>query len=247
MRFFALLSLLPLLQVATATFGHGNPPKPPTYCGTTTVTKSSCETITSKAPAVTKTITKDKQICFTTETKSKVASKSLTPFFSRSLARLDEVDGVAVTSKVKVTETITTHPTEYKTKWADAYTVTKTKTEVKETCSAGGHKRSLDVEEEQFDFEESEEEYLSNAERLRRGLPLNKPAEKRTFGHGKPPPAHGPSCVPSTKTVHDQTTKTKTVTPTKWATTTKCRYTQTVDVPSESDVLDTVVWVEADG
>jgi len=83
--------------------------------------------------------------------------------------------------------------------------------------------------------EEEEDEYagLTNAERIRRGLPLAKPVDKRTWGydhgHGKPqPPKAGPSCVP--KTVREETTKTitKSVTPTKYVTSTKCAYTQTV-------------------
>lgn len=74
---------------------------------------------------------------------------------------------------------------------------------------------------------------MSNAERLRRGLPLNKPAEKRTWPHYGKPPGAGPSCVPSTKVEWEKVTKTKTVTPTQWATTTKCRYTKTVNTVSE--------------
>jgi hypothetical protein len=73
---------------------------------------------------------------------------------------------------------------------------------------------------------------MTNAERIRRGLPLAKPVEKRTFGHGHghgpEPPKGGPSCVPKTVKVEETKTITKSVTPTKYVTTTKCAYTQTV-------------------
>jgi hypothetical protein len=94
-----------------------------------------------------------------------------------------------------------------------------------------------DVQEEVV--EEDEYAGLTNAERIRRGLPLAKPVDKRTWGYdhgnghghggGKPqPPKAGPSCVP--KTVREETTKTitKSVTPTQYVTSTKCGYTQTV-------------------
>jgi len=73
---------------------------------------------------------------------------------------------------------------------------------------------------------------MTNAERIRRGLPLAKPVDKRTFGlghgHGPQPPKGGPSCVPKTVKVEETKTITKSVTPTKYVTTTKCGYTQTV-------------------
>lgn len=81
---------------------------------------------------------------------------------------------------------------------------------------------------------EEEDEYagLTNAERIRRGLPLAKPADKRTFCKDgkcgpKPPVQAGPSCVPKTEKVEITKTITKSVTPTKYVTTTKCGHTQT--------------------
>lgn len=91
-----------------------------------------------------------------------------------------------------------------------------------------------DVEEEEVD----ELAGMTNAERIRRGLPLAKPVEKRTFGlghghgHGPEPPKGGPSCVPKTVKVEETKTVTKSVTPTKYVTTTKCAYTQTVQSTS---------------
>lgn len=122
-------------------------------------------------------------------------------------------------------QTVTSQPTEYKTKWAPAITVTKTHTKVKPTCGDSGVQIKRSINDQVAD------EYISNAERIRRGLPLNKP-EKR-HNHPGQPGQPGPSCVPSTSVSWLGATEIKTVTPTQWATTTKCRYTHTVDKVSE--------------
>jgi hypothetical protein len=93
--------------------------------------------------------------------------------------------------------------------------------------------------DEEVEVEEVVDEYagLTNAERIRRGLPLAKPVDKRTFCLGgywlggkchQQPPKAGPSCVPKTIKVESTKTITQSVTPTQFVTSTKCGYTHTV-------------------
>jgi hypothetical protein len=147
-----------------------------------------------------------------------------------------------VTDKVRTHVTVTSTPTVYLTAWAKPTTLTETETRTKKTCSptptpppyakrdaipepeaeAGWANIIAGVDPEQ------EDEFLSNGERIRRGLPLNKPAqleERHGGGHHGPKP----SCVPFTHTSFTKTFITKTLTPTEWSTITKCKFTQTVD------------------
>lgn len=93
------------------------------------------------------------------------------------------------------------------------------------------------IEEITDELEEDEYAGITNAERLRRGLPLAKPVVKRTWCkdgkcHGQPP-APGPSCVPKTFKVEVTKTVTKNKTPTAWVTTTKCGHTKTAETIGE--------------
>jgi hypothetical protein len=188
-------------------------------------------TSVTKAPAVIKTITKDKHLCFATETKTVGQSESIWPVTVIHADCSRHIQGQGHFGKRwrcslhrprADSQTIVNRPTETKTKWAPALTYTKTHVKVRPTCDVSEvqQKRGLD--------DEDAEVLISNAERIRRGLPLNKP-EKR---HGRPP-RPGPSCVPSTSVSWVHATEVKTLTPTQWATTTKCRYTHTVDKVSE--------------
>lgn len=76
--------------------------------------------------------------------------------------------------------------------------------------------------------ETDEYEGLTNAERLRRGLPLAKPNQKRHYPHNPQP-----SCHPSTTRVEETKTITKSVTPTQYSTVTSCGFTQTFDTTGE--------------
>lgn len=158
-------------------------------------------------------------------------------------------------------------PTVTSTKFAPKITKTTTQTSTVTSCpNAGGPKRhfleertlpeELDDEdvEDGSDVEEDEHAGLTNAERLKRGLPLAKPMSKRTwcrdgkclwdykpdickdgrcYWKPKTPPAAGPSCVPKTVKVETTKTITKSVTPTKYVTTSKCGHTKTATSTGE--------------
>lgn len=132
-------------------------------------------------------------------------------------------------------------PTEVKTKTAhktEVVTKSKAVATVTSCPNNGGPKpykrhfieERLAEDEDDEEFDEDEYAGLTNGERLRRGLPLGKPVEKRTFcfgPHCHKPPQAGPSCVPKTVKVESTKTITKSVTPTKYVTTTKCGHTKT--------------------
>jgi hypothetical protein len=129
-------------------------------------------------------------------------------------------------------QTITSTPTVVSTTFAPVITVKETTTETATVCSSTHHarnffmqKRSTVLDADVID--ESEDlEGLTNAERLRNGLPLGKPVVRRVQNS----PRHFASCHPVhvTSTV-TSFTKTETIQPTHFSTTKQCAFTETLD------------------
>ena len=121
-------------------------------------------------------------------------------------------------------QTVTTTPVATITEFAPPYELIRKETTTITTCTAAPVRRSED------------ERDLTNAERLRRGLPLAAPKqlEKRGGHHGGGHHHPEPSCTPKREETTTTTTKTKTITPTSTVCVTECKKTKTLDVTRES-------------
>ena len=235
MRFISILTvtLLPLLTLVGAADDHGG--HGGGYCGTTTVTRTETEWVvysnSDADPAEPTGSTPTPSPRPSPRTNHSVSRPRRSPSQRVSRPHPHQLTTPADKAHTQVHTTITSTPVAIETKSVKPCIVTKTTTETLETCSSAPTQRSYPPRDNikrdaEAEAEPADIERMSNAERLRRGLPPAKPEKRHDGGSGGYPE---PSCMPKTETTYTKTTVTKTVTPTHRTTVAECRWTQTVD------------------